>query len=62
MADILPFKKSAAKKIKPKGDTLCKQGHHQWRIVTAQKFDVKKGRLVTLYQCERCKQRKIKAI
>lgn len=62
MADILPFKKPAVKKTKRKGDTLCKQGHHKWRIVTSQKFDVKAGRLVTVYQCSRCEQRKVKAI
>ena len=62
MADILPFKKPKAKKVNPKGNTLCKQGHHKWRVVTSQKFDVKEGRLVTVYQCERCEQRKVKAI
>lgn len=62
MADILPFKKPSPPKRNPKGSTLCKQGHHKWRIVTSQKFDVKEGRLVTVYECERCKQRKVKAI
>jgi len=61
MADILPFKRPA-KKPNPKGNTLCKQGHHKWRIVTSQQFDVKEGRLVTVYECERCKKRKVKAI
>lgn len=62
MAEILPFKKPTVKKAKTKGNTLCKQGHHKWRIVSSQKFDVKEGRLVTVYQCERCGQRKVKAI
>lgn len=62
MADILPFKKPAAKKTNPKGNTLCRQGHHKWRILTSKKFDVKAGRLVTVYQCERCQQRKVMAI
>ncbi len=63
MADILPFKKPAAKSAHHnKGNTLCKQGHHKWQIVTRQKFDVKQGRLVTVFECQRCGKRKVKAL
>lgn len=60
MADILPFKKPAVKK--GKGSSLCREGHHKWKVVTAQKFDVKQGRLVTVFSCQRCGKRKVKAL
>jgi len=56
MADILPFKKPAAK---PRG--LCQHGFHRWEIVTEQRFDVKQGRLVTLLRCRRCGAQKTEA-
>ena len=65
MADILPFKKPATAKpstVKIKGNTLCRQGHHKWQIVTSQKFDVKQGRLVTVSTCVRCGKRKVEAL
>ena len=49
MGEILKFKKRAHKK-----STLCLNGFHKWKIVTAKKFDVKQGRLVTVVRCERC--------
>ena len=59
MADILPFKRPA----KAKGSTsLCREGHHKWKVVTEQKFDVKQGRLVTVFECQRCGKRKVKAL
>jgi len=60
MADILPFKKPAAKT--GKGNGLCREGHHKWKVVTEQKFDVKQGRLVTVFACQRCGKRKVKAL
>jgi hypothetical protein len=61
MADILPFKqKTKARNLK--GSTLCKHGHHRWKIVTSQKFDVKQGKLVTVSECERCGQRKVESL
>lgn len=65
MADILPFKKPAktkADKSAGKANTLCRQGHHKWVIVTEQKFDVKQGRLVTVYKCSRCDKSKVMAL
>ncbi len=63
MADILPFKKPAAlKKGKTKGNTLCRQGHHKWKIVTENKFDVKQGRLVTVFECAYCGKRKVQTL
>lgn len=61
MADILPFKKKTVAD-KHRGKTLCRSGFHHWKIVNERKFDVKQGRLVTVYQCKRCAKQKITAI
>ncbi|MCD6060035.1 MAG: hypothetical protein K0S16_346 [Moraxellaceae bacterium] len=55
MADILPFKKP----VKPLG--LCQHGFHKWKIRNDKQFDVKLGKLVTVYRCERCGEQKVKA-
>lgn len=57
MADILPFKKMKPAE-KHKGHTLCKRGFHKWEVLKEQQFDVKQGRLVTVYQCKRCGKQK----
>lgn len=60
MGDVVKFKalsKNAKKKKnaeKHKGVTLCRHGHHKWKAVTDNQFDVKQGKLVTVYECERC--------
>lgn len=61
MGDILRFKKKTAAE-KHKGKTLCRSGFHQWKILTEKKFDVKQGKLVTVYQCARCGKQKNTAI
>ncbi|MDP4651037.1 MAG: hypothetical protein NWR12_02240 [Haliea sp.] len=61
MADILPFRKPSLKD-KHRGNTPCRHGHHKWVIDTEKQFDVKQGRLVTVYCCSRCGERKVKAI
>lgn len=53
MGEVLPFRKPSRQK-KAEGKTLCKSGFHKWRVVTARRFDVKQGRLVTVRRCERC--------
>lgn len=58
MADILPFKKPE-KKTPRKG--LCQHGFHKWAVCKAQQFDVKQGKLVTVYRCERCGKQKVTA-
>ena len=60
MSNILEFKRPKPSE-KHKGKTLCKNGFHQWKIVTEKKFDVKQGKLVTQYRCSRCGQEKITA-
>ncbi|HIF17339.1 MAG TPA: hypothetical protein EYG50_04060 [Cycloclasticus sp.] len=53
MADILPFKRKSLSE-KHKGNTLCREGHHGWRVDKKRWFDVKKGKLMTVYRCRRC--------
>lgn len=61
MADILPFKRpSAAEKFK--GKTLCREGFHKWVVDKEKQFEVKSGKLVTIYVCVRCGEKKVKAL
>lgn len=60
MADILPFVRKK-RSVTHKGNTLCRNGHHKWRIKTANRFDVKQGKLVTQYECIRCGKEKTKS-
>lgn len=60
MGDVLSFKKPDLSS-RAKGHTLCKNGFHKWRVVTENRFDVKAGRLVTLYRCTRCGAQKTTA-
>ena len=50
MAKILSFKKPTPKE-KNKGKTLCLHDFHKWLVVSERKFDVRQGKLVTLYRC-----------
>ncbi|MDD3448067.1 MAG: hypothetical protein PHF72_03445 [Gammaproteobacteria bacterium] len=53
MGEVVPFRRPRASE-KHKGDTLCRRGFHKWQIVQEQRFDVKRGCLVTVYRCARC--------
>ncbi|QGX39450.1 hypothetical protein [Permianibacter aggregans] len=60
MSNVVSFKK--AKQQRNKGQSpLCREGFHKWQVVTANQFDVKQGKLVTAYRCERCGKQKIEA-
>ena len=61
MADILPFKRKSPFE-KHKGKTLCRSGFHKWAVIKEKQFDVKQGKLVTVYKCERCGEQKVVAI
>ncbi|HEB83347.1 MAG TPA: hypothetical protein ENJ11_10845 [Gammaproteobacteria bacterium] len=61
MADILEFKRKTPAQ-KHKGKSLCRSGFHKWKILTEKKFDVKQGRLVTVFQCSRCGKTKTTAL
>lgn len=53
MGDVVTFKRKTPAQ-KHKGKTLCRHGYHKWKVETENKFDVKEGKLVTVYKCERC--------
>jgi hypothetical protein len=61
MVEILAFKKQKLSQ-KHKGKTLCRSGFHKWEIITEKQFDVKLGRLVTIYKCQRCGKQKVTAV
>jgi len=61
MGDIVKFRKPSLRE-KAEGRTLCKIGFHRWKVVAEKKFDVKRGKLVTLLRCERCGKEQIKLI
>lgn len=60
MGDVVPFKRPKPSE-KHKGKTLCKNGFHKWIIEQDKRFDVKQGKLITVYRCERCGETKTKA-
>lgn len=53
MSNVLPFRKRKPGE-RARGKTLCREGFHKWEIRTDKQFDVKQGRLVTIYRCIRC--------
>jgi hypothetical protein len=57
MAVILAFK---TKKLsdKHKGRALCQSGFHKWEIIKEKQFDVRQGKLLTVYRCKRCGKQK----
>jgi len=61
MAKILSFKKPSPKE-KNKGKTLCLHDFHKWLVVSERKFDVRQGKLVTLYRCQRCGKEKTELV
>lgn len=62
MGDVVSFKKAKANKLKNKSSTLCANGHHAWEICHEKRFDVKSGKLVTVFRCKRCGKEKVKAL
>lgn len=60
MGEVVKFKIPKPSE-KHKGKTLCKSGFHKWEILKEQKFDVKQGKLVNVYICKRCGEKKVEA-
>lgn len=58
MGDVLQFKRPEKKKPR-KG--LCQHNVHKWVVCKEKQFDVKAGKLVTVYRCERCGKQKVKS-
>ncbi|MEO0442968.1 MAG: hypothetical protein AAFZ92_04395 [Pseudomonadota bacterium] len=61
MGKVLKFKKKTPWQ-KHKGKSLCRDGFHKWKVVSKKQFDVKRGKLVTLYKCERCGKEKVELL
>lgn len=55
-------RRKAKKQAKRKATTLCASGFHKWLIWKEKQFDVKQGKLVTVYRCDRCGIEKVKAV
>jgi hypothetical protein len=53
MSNVIPFKKPKAS-VKHQGKTLCRSGFHKWKADGSTKFDVKEGKLISIFRCERC--------
>jgi hypothetical protein len=53
MGEVIKFRKPKLSE-KHKGNTLCREGFHKWQVMQDQRFDVKQGKLVTVYKCSRC--------
>jgi hypothetical protein len=61
VAEILPFRRPSLKE-RHKGKTLCRHGHHKWAVDKEKQFDVKRGRLVTVFRCSRCGKEKVESL
>ena len=61
MGDIVQFKRPTIAE-RHKGKTLCQSGFHKWEILKEKQFDVKQGKLITVFQCQRCAKIKSKAL
>ena len=61
MGEVVQFKRPKVS-LRHKGDTLCRSGFHRWVILKEKQFDVKQGKLITVYQCTRCAKIKAKAL
>ena len=57
MSNVVPFRKPKPME-KARGKTMCREGFHKWIIWQDKQFDVKQGKLVTVYVCKRCGERK----
>jgi hypothetical protein len=59
-SNVIRFRKPSAAE-RSKGKTLCREGFHKWAIRQDKQFDVRQGRLVTVYACVRCGATKTEA-
>jgi len=60
MGDVVPFRRKPSAEV-VRGKTLCREGFHKWEVWKDKQFDVKAGKLVTVYRCTRCKATKIQS-
>lgn len=52
MGDVVNFRRPKASE-KHAGKTLRRSGFHKWMVAREKPFDVKQGKLITVYRCER---------
>lgn len=60
MGEVIPFRRPKASELH-KGKTLCRNNLHKWEVWKDKQFDVKQGKLVTIYRCARCGATKVEA-
>ena len=60
MGEIIPFRRPTLQE-RHKGKTLCRHGHHKWVLDKDKQFDVRQGKLVTVFRCDRCGKQKVQA-
>ncbi len=60
-SNIIPFQRKKRRQKKADKAVMCRNGFHQWDVVTTQQFDVKQGKLVTKSRCRRCGKEKTEA-
>ncbi len=58
MSNVINLKK--AKQKRADGKTMCTSGFHKWELLSARRFDVKQGKLVSTERCKRCGEERIK--
>lgn len=58
MTNVINLKR--VKQQRAEGKTLCSSGFHKWEVLSARRFDVKQGRLVSTERCKRCGEERIK--
>lgn len=61
MGEIVKFKRPSAQKS-AEGKTLCRSGFHKWQVVAERRFDVKRGKLVTVERCVRCGEERMRLL
>ena len=61
MGEVVQFKRPSVAE-RHKGNTLCRSGFHKWIVLNDKKFDVKLGKLITVFQCTRCAKIQTKAL
>jgi hypothetical protein len=58
VSNVINLKK--VKQQRAEGKTLCTSGFHKWELLSARRFDVKQGRLVSTERCKRCGEERTK--
>lgn len=61
MGDVIPFRPRAKDPDTARGRTLCREGFHKWVVWKDKQFDVKAGKLVTVYRCARCNATRVQS-